>query len=354
MSGRLSNFKNRYRRVVFTVWAAMCGTLRAADGSSHQGSPIEISAPKTETMVTNVNQLGADRHIEPGAGADFSAPQALSPAASSLGGIMPLPPSPSRVTVPNRRTREWLDQRRNWAFLTPEDAVREIAMKDILNLPDFGSDGEETRPASTVERYYERMWRARSGTSPSQQNSLPGSQKTGEEKSSAFSLENAKPVSGMVDRPQQSLKSLLDADLNDYFSIPGARPNSLLEAFGLTAEDDRDNELSPQNIAKKAREKQQIQQFQELLDGISSAPSLPEKPSPVSNPWLGGSQVSASIPDPLNPFATLPGTTVNPALLPPTAPIAPVPSSLSPIPYSAVQERTAPPRPNFLFPQRVF
>jgi hypothetical protein len=358
MSGRLSSFRSLCLPVLFALGIAMGGTLNAADGGSPAGRQIEISTPKAATLITNLNQLSTDTQTEPAPATDFSTPQFFSPGASSLSGVMPLPPPSRGVTLPTRHTRELMDERRNWAFQTPEDLVREIAMRDILNLPTSEPEGDETRPATTMERFYERTWgmhNERNGTATGQNDYFLSSQKAEPDKKNFSPLRNGKPFSSLLDQRLLSLKSVQSLDSNTQLSDSDAGTSQLLDAFGVRANDDRDDDLSPQKIAEKTREKQQFSQYQDLLNGITPVESsLSGKSSPAVNPWSVGGTALTPATTLLNPFAALPGSTVNPALLPPTTPQSPVPSSLAPVPFATLPERTPPPRPNFSFPQRAF
>ena len=356
MSGRLSNWMSLYRQVILIFCVVLSRTLSAGEGPARTGAPIEISTPKAATLVTNLNQLGTETRMESGSALEPTLPDVLAPSANSLDGIMPLP-APRSAAPPSRHIRAWMDQQRNWAFQSPEEVVRDIALRDILNLSDRAPEGEETRSGygSRTEGIYERVWNNRSGTSPFRTGKSFGSQKGTMEGKDYLSPEETKALSGMLDGSQRSLKSLLNSDSNAQFAGQDSGASRLMEAFGLDPKGDRDSDLSPEDLTDKARQKQQLRQFQDMLDGMNTLePALPEKSPTVANPWSASSAALAPASIPLNPFATQPGATPNPALLPPTAPSMPVPSSLAPVPYVVAPDRNSPPRPNFSFPQRAF
>jgi hypothetical protein len=356
MSGRLSNYRSLYRRVILIFCVVLSRTLTAGEGPARTGLPIEVSTPKAETLVTNLNQLGTETRMESGSALDTTLPEVFTPSVNSLNGIMPLPASRS-AAPPSRHIRAWMEQQKNWAFQTPEEVVRDIALRDILNLSDRAADGEETRSgySSGAEGFYEKIWNNRSGTSRFRSGTFFGSQKGSMEGKDYVSPDETKALSSILGRPQRSMKGLFSSDANAEFAGQNSGASQLLEAFGLDPKGDRDSVLSPEELADKARQKEQLKQFQDLLDGMHSVePAQPERSGAVLNPWSTGSAALAPAPNPLNPFAALPGATPNPALLPPTGPIAPVPSSLSPVPYAVAPDRLSPPRPSFAFPQRAF
>jgi len=106
-----------------------------------------------------VNQLRLTTPVEPDLEVDFLSSPALIQPRPSLSGTLALPPLRAGLSSRANGQRSCRNQRRNWAFASPDDVLRDIAMKGILNLPDYGVDGEDTRSASSVGRYYERMLR---------------------------------------------------------------------------------------------------------------------------------------------------------------------------------------------------
>ncbi len=353
MSFRLSNLKGRCGGIVVAACFAAGGVSHAADGPVPAGRAIEFSDPKTTTLVTNLNQLGLEtpdaHHSEP----DFSTLQPLVPASGSLGGIMPPAPSGGSM-ISHRRSKDSFDPNGNWASQTPEEMMHGIVVKEMLSLPDYGMDGEAAQPPTRAGGIHDRTSSVRRRTDDSARIEDEFSLRNSSERRSSFwQLEESNPLLGVSERPEQSLKNLLGANQTSRLGFTDGRPNSLLEAFGLTPDENRENDLSPENVAKKARESAQIQRYQDLLDGGHGVLTpLPNGSSPGANPWLGGRPVA--IVDPLNPFAAVPGSAVNPALLPPVTPPMPIPSSLAPIPYEAPAARTPAPKPNFSVPQRVF
>lgn len=334
MSFRSSNWRRYGGGGILAVAFAVAVVLRAADGSLSPRRAIEISDPKSNTLITNLNQLSTQTTVEPDLDVDFLTPSALTQPRGSLNGAMRLPPPTGGAVFSSRRARELRDQRKNWAFGSPDDVIRDKALREILNLPDYGSDGDGTRSPSTVGRFYERMVRGQAGMgSPSQNNDWFGLRRTPEERNRPGQIDDGiSHLSGLY-QSDRSLRNLLNPDLNAGSSWAGRSPDSLLEAFGLSS-DRGGKEGDFESIRAQEAHETQLKRFQDLLNKTYDAdPLVPGKSSSAANPWLGSSPMASPGLDLRNPFATMSGAVVNSAPLPPVAPAPPLPSSLSPTPY---------------------
>jgi hypothetical protein len=315
--------------VVFTACIAVGGVLQAADGLPQPSRAIEFSAPKSNTAVTNLNQLSEEilgtRDLE----ADSAAPSSLTLSGSSLGGLTPLPPPSGGVIIQNR----W-SQHKDWSAMTPEEIMNGVALKEMLKLPNSGNDGGEARSASTVEGMYEQALFGRAGTARQPQKHDLQGWETAEKRSGTSKSDNPNLLLPDSDRQEQSLKNLLGSDLYSRYHPSGASRDRLADVFGPN-NDNTWSEVSPESILAKETQAATIRQFQNMLDETYVVqPSVPGRISPAADPGLSSNPGSSPALDSRNPFAPTPGVAVDPALLPPTAPHAPVPSSLSPAPFS--------------------
>jgi len=241
--------------------------------------------------------------------------------------------------------------------MTPEEIMNGVALKEILKLPNSGTDSGEEQSASTVEGLYEQALFGRAGTArQSQKRDSSDSRETAEKRRGTSQSENANLLLRDSDRQEQSLKSLLGPDVYSRVHPSSASSDRFSDAFGLN-NDNKWNEVSPGSLRAKEAQEAEIRKFQNLLDETYNVqPSAMGKSSPGANPGLSSSLGSSPAPDLHNPFEMAPGVPVNPALLPPVAPAAPVPASLSltPFTYSPPLNSLLMRKPDFTMPRRSF
>jgi len=72
-----------------------------------------------------------------------------------------LPPPPqTQITISIEREREFLDRRKNWVFMTPEEMMGTDSQKDGLLEDKYDKDGQEKKSTTVMERYYQRLYDA--------------------------------------------------------------------------------------------------------------------------------------------------------------------------------------------------
>lgn len=353
MSFRPASFGCLCGGVAFTICVGLWN-VQAADSSRRNGQPIEFSDPRSDTLITNVIQLGEEakgtRHLE----ANSPESEPLTLPRSSLNAILPPPVAVSGVII-NKRGKDAFDALNNSEFNTPEEAMREMLVNELLKLPGYEPNrqtkDQRRQPAPSIESVYERMLVGGAETAnPWRYYDLFGSRRTAEERHGSSALEEPKSPWG---DDGLTLKNYADSALNSRLSRPDTGPKSLSDLFGLDA-DNRPNEMSPEAIRAKEAQENQLKRFQDLLNGIYDIQptATAENSSPAANPWESSTVVFPSAPEQPNPWAKAQGA-INPNLLPPSAPAVQVPSSLSPAPYTP-PPKTPPPKPLFSVPQRAF
>ena len=334
---------NCERAGVWTICVLQCAALSAQEAGSlpRQGQPIEFSDPRPQTTVTNVSRLGHDINDVANESAPTGLPSSRVVPDTSLQAILPSPTPyvvPPPVVVRDRRSKEWMDPNADWTTMAPDEMLLQVALRNFLNGPYTDSrNTERGRPGTRTESVYEQILDSRSGWAPR------GSGPAYSDDNSSFRPSAQKPdrASDYLDR-SPSADEILGLDHDGTLSVPGARPESLTEMLGLL---NNTPGLSVPGLETKQDAQArgaQVDAYQNLLNGVYEIhPAIAaQQPTQPSSPWLSGSQNPPPAVS-LNPYATLPGSTVNPALLPPPAPTAPIPASLTPAPYNP-----EPPPPN--------
>jgi hypothetical protein len=334
---------------------AMCvagWNVEAEEFSLQPGQPIEFSEPGRSTLVTNLNQLGETSDVMRDFEEDSSRGQTLSRPQESLSGILPMPGTAGAVIV-NKRGKDPLDMMNGSGFKRPEDAMRELVLKELLKLPGYEPEGrtkdQKQQAATSVGELYERiLGGGAEAASASQYHTAFGLGKVAEDRRGSARVEESRSPWTENNVPSRNTG---DSALDSRLSLSG--PNTFSGLFGFDT-GQRQNPMSPEALRAREVEANQRQRFQELLNGIYDIQpaATPAGSGAAASPWESPAHVPTAS-EQRNPFVIAPTGTASPELAAPRAPLAPVPSSLSPTPYTP-PPRTPPPKPLFSAPQRVF
>ena len=163
MSLRLSRFCSVPALAVLSLSLLQVGNGRAAD--QRRGRPIEFSDPKSAEITTNLNQLSSKRGGFPDLETDLtkSFQESFSSRSSLDGVIVPPAHSGAGPAIQNKKVKELLELKKNWALSNPEDLTKGPTMEELLQLPEYGSDGKEKKTRSSVENYYRKQDREKRG-----------------------------------------------------------------------------------------------------------------------------------------------------------------------------------------------
>ncbi|MFO1476705.1 MAG: hypothetical protein U1F98_08645, partial [Verrucomicrobiota bacterium] len=141
------------------------------------------------------------------------------------------------------------------------------------------------------------------------------------------------------------------ADFGSPLFQSAERPTSLGDVFGLSANRTA-ADIEAQRLEKRAHEKALARDYEHLLDGVSGMHGAGIGSLHMDSPWKSlesatraASSKSKLLPNPLlTPVAALPvNSIVDPSIVQPKAPVAPVPSSLAPVLYTPPPLHTMPP-----------
>jgi hypothetical protein len=320
--------------------AGNVGTASAADPAAEQSQSADTSSSTTGLEDTDFlrSDLSSIARKAP------EKPLSFDSLLQRSGPMINMPPPP--LNLPNRQTRELLDERRNWVFVSPDDVIQNFMSRQSLQLPEYGLDGQP-KDLTVVERYYERMQRSRGIT-----NGIPGRQKS---LSGLDNSDDPNPFTQFSELP--SLRtSYSGLGLDEKASKGSLRPNSFSDLFGTA---DKSATDSFTELRERQRSERHLDAFRQALDfgAPPGADPLPNLFAPNPKPAAAPLPSQAQLPS----YATLqqgydPATIMNL----PTAPVAPVapisPGQPVPSPYSqfAPPPKTMPTRQEFTIPQRRF
>lgn len=310
--------------VVVGLALAIVLPARAQEAQRRGSRAIQFSEPRSDVVASNLNQISSQKQTLTTLENQLKQPfELFSPPSDSLSGILtPSIQRPLPTPAKSKRMKEQLEKRDEWIYLGPEDYEPGLTAEDMLHVPQYGPDGELKKPRTALERYYDRMDKARAAAT-NQAGGL-GSIRLGdkelgreESKDSLFGGEKSALSSGMS-AMEQALKRLSNDNADDAATPENSAPKSFSEFFGFG------KAQTPEQIQEAARAHQaHLEEFKQLLEIRST---------PTPNP--GGSSVNllTGPPTPVAPLAA-PGVLdafPNPATRGVVSPPAPSPSSLSP------------------------
>jgi hypothetical protein len=330
----------------------------AQSAPAGRGRAIQFSEPRSPVVSSNVNSLGANKTRLEDLEQDLRKPfDFLGTADNSINRlaappVRPPPPSAARL----RQMKELLEKRKEWIFLAPEEYVAPgLTAEEIFDLPEYGPDGEPRPRKTPIERYYERLDKARAEARAAATNRVrddfalsPLAGDAGQDDRDRFKglgLTGAEPSVPGLDAWDKALRGWVpsgNAILNPTPSSSTGSGGGLGDLFGL-GKPQTDGFAPDRSRAMDER----MQEFKKLLEtssptalnpvpgAFSSAPIPPAIPpgpaaSAGQDPFGSAGLRSGVSPLAANPapLALSPGSPANPALpgwLPPpsAAPAAP-------------------------------
>lgn len=313
MSLGLLSLKCHLRWMLGAACLSMLCSAHSADTR-----PIEITAPRGQSINTNVNQLRLSglKNLE----ADLSKPfQSLTPQ-SSLDGIMAPQPlaQPQRAPVLTQKEKQMRDRRNNWAFMSPEDFGPQLTPEKIFGLKEYGSDGLEKKDSTAVERFAERL--NKSATNQLSQMDSDSTNLMGDDSS--------------LSDPAQ--KNGVFPTLNPAVAVfkPASQPAPASDVFSFNV-----NRSDEDILREQKAQKLQVENFRQIWNYDQGA-----SPAATAYPSTAGlSPAAAAAPTAAKTFEPVLGT-ATPARATPTPTVAP----------QSPPSRNTTFQPDFTAPQRRF
>ncbi len=134
---------------------------------------IQFSDPAAPITISNLNRLEPDKSFSKQIEEDLFKPFQSMKEGNSLDPVMPPVRSPNPQSAPNKRQRELIDQRKNWAFIDSADLLPQANVDDMLHVKEYGPDGKEKQSLGAIDKYYENLGK-RHGLSAIEMSQQPG------------------------------------------------------------------------------------------------------------------------------------------------------------------------------------
>jgi hypothetical protein len=142
--------KSRAPSLVMAVILACAGT--SALGQGKQAAPATVRA---STGETNSNGTLESRGLKDFEQSIFKPFRSLEPE-GSLDPVMQQPQGPPPVQ--NKRVKEAVERRKDWAFMTPEEILNVKNDENALNSSASAKDGDTKQELSPMDRYFQRLY----------------------------------------------------------------------------------------------------------------------------------------------------------------------------------------------------
>jgi len=284
--------------------------LHADDTAKGRPAPIVFSAPKSDTVSSNLNQMGAKssslRDLESGLKKPFEIfDNGRSGPAQAPNQFTPSAPPPPAI---NRKMKDALDKRAEESYLLSEEDESQLSRDAVLSPDRESIDPITGKPKTSLDRYYDRIDRSRNGRTNQTSRGLDSLG----EKDSSDAKDNSKA---------RNSGRLFDSELAPGASVSGRMSNSVSESGRLFSEKLKPRsygdvfELGPVEPARQSgRKESRVDEFKRLLDGpgygarngFNTAPPAYQLPQPTALP-TPGSSLSVGSQSPAGSYATTPG-----------------------------------------------
>jgi hypothetical protein len=159
------------KRLLFLAGMAIAVSFAQAQSVTQPGQPIIFSSSGNDDAMSNAPSLSAPPSIASGL------PEAIQPSVFNFNVMPPnsvlLPAPQVMATSPSdfERLQKLLDERKNWALLTPAEVLGIPTPEKILGLPERDAAGQK-KDRTVAERYYERQNQLQAGRTNNYQNDL--------------------------------------------------------------------------------------------------------------------------------------------------------------------------------------
>jgi len=250
------------------VWGAVF-SAHAQRAAFRPGQPILFSSPGSDNATTNVPRLSTPSPV------DFASPLQKSDLVFDFNNV-PASAQQPRSTPPvfspanNQRLRELLDQRNNWALLTPAEILGVKTPESFGQTSEWEADGRQ-RTKTAMERYLDRHSQAQTADTNGLQSdssspfvTFPGD--WGNQPDVNFPM----PINSGLDNAEQLLKRFLNAAPNN--NTP-SNPNPAANWPAQITTPQR-----PQPVQNPAQQVE-MDRFRQLLTPVSSSAAV-TTPSP--------------------------------------------------------------------------
>ena len=277
MSFRPADFKTRF---LAGVVSALCLSATAQNGAPPASKPIIFSAPAGDTVGSNAPSFASQFSSRPNFASEVRAPVSVFSVESPSPPSPVLPRAPTLSRAETRRLQKMLDERENWALLTPEEILGLDVSRNAFRTPEQeAADGQ--RNLTVVERFLERQRQPRAAvTNGYGDDSAPGWDLSGGQGGPTNGISFSALGIGLPTTRQIWDRLFNDASANDPFARrDGSRGAGWFKTLGQPPQPAAP---TPEQLAERERFKQMLDPGSFTDMATKSAPGGKSLSSPQS------------------------------------------------------------------------
>ncbi len=223
----------------------------------------QVSGTKSPTVTTNLSGIGNKTDALKQMEEDLFRPWKNSSEGSLQGVAAPPirrpPPSPAQ----SKRAKELMERRKNWPFMDPDKLLSEPTPEEMLNVPEYGPNGQEKKKLRPLEQFYQDLdRRGKAGRNKSELKEKgvlnPAKRSDRSDRPEETDSDQEPGLPGPFSESERALRKLFTSGSNTNASPGSASRNVLSDIFGVGSNDPSQEE--------KLERKKRMEEFQQILD----------------------------------------------------------------------------------------
>jgi hypothetical protein len=286
MDFRFANLK----RVLFVAGMAIAVSFAQAQSVMKPGQPIIFSAPDSDGGASNAPSLSAPSPMASGLPDASQAPvfnfNVMPPGNANLPAPQAMQTSPSDFA----RLQKLLDERKNWALLTPAEVLGIPTPEKILGLQERDAAGQE-KNLTVAERYYERQNQLQAGRTNNYQNDPASRWNLPNDRDDRLNGNNFNSENGNFGNPERNADSFFNGNTPDNDNAASSQKSEAGAGDFFAAP----TRLTQAETAAETEQQAEMERFRQLLDPpqpvaaakVSSARSVFSTPQTAPDSFFG-------------------------------------------------------------------
>ena len=256
--------------LAFALIATCLPGLAADESSPKRSTPVIFSAPRSDTVSSNLNRIGPRSSPLTDLESGLKKPFEIFDSKSSQGEFRSpmnytpqLPPAP---VLNNKKLKDLLDKRAEDRYLLQEDGKTALDQDNPFNSGEDPFNTFGKRPKTSLDRYYDRVEQSRSALT-NQTRTTPSLDLFGEKLEKDEKDENKSRLAGGLFGDELSPTARAFGQMSNSLSTTGgwlnpskSKAGSFGDLFGL-------GPVEPTQTADKKQREKRLDEFKRLLDG---------------------------------------------------------------------------------------
>jgi len=283
------NFRPTGFRILLLAGAlsAVCLSAVAQNGAPPASKPIVFSAPAGDNVTSNALLLAPRFSDRPNFANEVRAPVSVFNVQSPSLPSPTLPRAPTLSRAEEQRLRKMLDERENWALLTPEEILGVDASRNTFRTPEQEAAAAGQKNLTVVERFLERQRQSRPAVTNAYSDNSSSSWDLSGNQGGLTNGSSLNPLRiGLPTTAQILDRFFNDAPVNNPFT--GQDENRGVGWFNSSGQPPQPAGPTPQQLAERERFKQLLDPGSYTATAARSSPGgkFPSSLQPLSDTTL--------------------------------------------------------------------